>query len=50
MASSEGGGMVLTHTIGTMPEVALVSDDDDDDGGADGDYDMSTTAGTMFNK
>ena len=44
--------MVMTHTIGTMPEVALVSDDDDDDadGGADGDYDMSTTAGTMFNK
>ena len=53
-ASSEGGGMVMTPTIGTMPEVALVSDDDDDDddddGGADGDYDMSTTAGTMFNK
>ena len=44
----------MTHVIGTMPEVALVSDDDDgsdggdDDGGADGDYDMSTTAGTTF--
>lgn len=25
-------------------------DDDDDDGGADGDYDISTIAGTPFNK
>ena len=49
VASSEVGGMVMTHTIGTMPLVSD-DDDDDDDGGADGDYDKSTIAGTPFNK